>query len=538
MKERIYIDDWLWFKPYDNPSQVDNYYLQLCNDVNVAIRCNDFLLNFIEEENYKTLACFLTSYFEDIISGTNIWNTFVKIHKRLYKKQVPFYNLDSYYEGEINQQDVSFLIWYFLNTIQEEDIISPLGISLIDIAVEVMKVLEGAWEYAPENENLKSFYQIDENEDDFYVARNLIETVLFQTYLFFPDIIKEYNLGVDNILEEFSDEMKRRFTLINLKESFSHNNHTCLLSLKGKEWVAELLGEEHPLSKDYTEMSEKILAYFLYKGQDLYYIYLEHIASGMEFKLLKKSYDDYARLTIIDTILLIGLVRWKGEWWFSGAQIQSTYNQKLIDEENKSRTSRIAVNFLEYTKEEIEDRINTQFHKFKAYTQGKQIVFMPSNKINGFMKSFTEFWASSEGFSSEKLAEIIRNSSEDYFHGFNNEQVDFSEEPVPALIFFNPKNGIEMVLEVNSAFPMSHNPYFNAEESYDDILDLFIDSTISVALTEFCVDNFKDDLLFFKRHYGKWILKDMDFMLRFWKNNEYHSRPYIGLLDRHVEINH
>lgn len=122
MNKRIYIKDWLLLKPYNSQTTTDSYYLKLSNDVKQAITTNkqSFVLQrYLSKENINHLACFLTSYFEDIISETNIWNSFIRVHKRLYKKQLPFYDVDEYYEEEINAQDVSFLIWYFLNTIQE-----------------------------------------------------------------------------------------------------------------------------------------------------------------------------------------------------------------------------------------------------------------------------------------------------------------------------------------------------------------------------------------------------------------------------------
>ncbi len=121
--KNIYIHDWLELKPYSNQVATDTYYLRLSNEVKNAIvnNKNKFILQvYLNENELNILSCFLTSYFEDIISETNIWNSFIKAHKRLYKKQLPFYILDEYYENEINPQDIIFLIWYFINTIQQE----------------------------------------------------------------------------------------------------------------------------------------------------------------------------------------------------------------------------------------------------------------------------------------------------------------------------------------------------------------------------------------------------------------------------------
>ena len=184
MDKRIYIKDWLELKPYGKQTATDSYYLKLCNDVKNVIKTNkqSFVLQrYLDNEDINLLSCFLTSYFEDLISETNIWNSFVRTHQRLYRKQLPFYTLDEYYEEETNPQDISFLIWYFLNTVQEEIFISPFNDFILETAEKIIDVFDKEWEFAPENEYLKKFYQIDQKQNYFYIARNLIDTVLFKT---------------------------------------------------------------------------------------------------------------------------------------------------------------------------------------------------------------------------------------------------------------------------------------------------------------------------------------------------------------------
>ncbi|MDD3919528.1 MAG: DUF3843 family protein, partial [Candidatus Pacebacteria bacterium] len=143
MNKRICIKDWLELKPYGKQTVTDSYYLKICNDVKKVITTNKqsfFLQRYLDNADISLLSCFLTSYFEDLISETNIWNSFVRTHQRLYRKQLPFYNLDQYYEEEINPQDISFLIWYFLNTVQEENFISPFNDFIVETAEKIIDV--------------------------------------------------------------------------------------------------------------------------------------------------------------------------------------------------------------------------------------------------------------------------------------------------------------------------------------------------------------------------------------------------------------
>lgn len=530
MDKRIYIKDWLDFKPYEKQTITDSYYLKLCNEVKKAITSNKQSLTlqfFLDNEEISLLSCFLTSYFEDIISGTNIWNSFVSIHQRLYGKQLPFYVLDDYYEEEINQQDISFLIWYFLNSVQEKKFISPYNNFIVETAIKVMDVFDNEWEFAPQNDYLKTFYRIDQKQSDFYIARNLIDTVLFKTYLFAPDtffILREQEIELiekhrnnENILMFLNDNRDRLLDTLNTK----------LLSLKGKEWVAEILGTNHLLSLEYLNISKKIQGYFLYKGQDNTNIFIEHIASGKKFNITKKSFDPAHTLKEVDAILYMGIIKWKDEWWFSGIFFQKPFNADLILNEKNSLESRMAVNFLDHQKKETKVDLNAQFSAFLDFNNGSAIAFLPSDSIEKFNTAFIEFFNASLNLSEiEKEAARQRARNEGFF-STNDTQIDFSELSESGLIFFNPNSGVEIAMAVNSAFPMPSNPYFNATDSEEHIIRLLMDEGLSTELAKYCINNCKNSLNFFTKGAGLYYLDDMDFLLRFWKKGNYFSIPSI-----------
>lgn len=535
MDKRIYIKDWLDIKPYVQQTKTDSYYLRICNDVKRAITSNKqslVLQKYLGKKNIDHLSCFLTSYLEDLVSGTNIWNTFVKMHKRLYKKQLPFYILDEYTEEEINQQDVRFLIWYFINTVQEENFIAPFNDFIVELSEKVSDVFVKAWVYAPKNEYLKSFYQIDKDEKDFYVARNLINTILFNTYLFYPDtLLKLKVLDIETLEDRKSDDNIMVFLNEN-RDSTLHNIHTRLLSLKGKEWAAEILGNDHLLSKSFFSLTQRIRGFFLYKGQDDYNIFIEHIASGKKFELTKKSFDQSASLSTVDTIIFMGIVKWKDEWWFSGVYFQQPFHSDLILDEKNSLESRMAVNFLDHHKKEIEDHLNKQLKAFKDFNNGSQIAFLSSEKINDFYRGYMDFFNNSLNLSAKEIEEAKLRARKDGFFSKEKELKDLSNVSDTGLVFYNPKTGVEIALGVNSAFPLPNNPFYNAEKSDDDIMSLLLSDEMSTELALFCIDNCKKDLPFFSEGVGKMYLKDIDFLLRFWKKENYYAIPSITFVGK------
>ena len=420
--------------------------------------------------------------------------------------------------------------WYFVNAIQQEKFIAPFNDFIIETAKKIIVLFDKEWEYAPENENLKSFYTIDEKEEDFYVARNMIDAILFKSYLFYPDTLLKLKKDEVEIIEEREEYENLMMVLNENRDATLHKKHTRLLSLTGKEWAAEIIGSKHPLYSEFLNISQKIRGYFFYKGQDQTDVFLEHIASGKKFKLTKKSFDYSDSLKEIDTIIFMGIAKWKDEWWFSGIQFQSPFNADLVLEEKNSIERRMAVNFLDDKRKESQEILEKQLMAFSNFNNGSLIAFMPSDEIDEFFRAYIEFYNNSLNLSDKDIKESIERSRKDGFFGDENEPKNYSEVFETGLVFFNPKCGGEIALDINSAFPMPNNPYFEEALSDDHILQLLMDASISAELAMFCINNCKTALSFFNAGVGKMYLDDIDFLLRFWKKDNYHVKPSISFI--------
>ena len=529
MNKNIYLKEWLELKPYTRQTPTDIYYLKVCNKVKRVLmkKLNARPMpNFLDEPAIHLLSCFLTSYFEDLLSETNIWNSFIRIHKRLYNKPLPFYDVVDYYEGEINAEDLRFLIWYFLNTYQEEVFISPFEGNIALLGDFVYQVLDDEWDHAPANDYLKTFYQIDEKGTDYYDARQLIDTLLFKTYLFYPDTALKQKIKILDILESDVKDENVLSYINDLRDQTIFKTRTILLSLAGKEWIAEILGETHPLKEDYLHISNRIQGYFFYKGQDDETIFLEHIASGKKFNLTKKSFNQSDTLVDIDAILFLGIAQWQGEWWFSGVFFQQPFDADLILDEKNSLPSRAAVNFLDHNEETIQ-QLQQQMEVFKEYNDGSPIAFMPASHVDSFIKQYFDFFYSRLKLSSKDIEAARERARKEAYFGEKEERSPFSEMNESAIVFFNPKSGLEIGSNISSAFPDPRNPFYKEEDSEEDCFLLLEHEHISKELAMYCIDNYKDQLSFYTEGLGELYLMDIDFLLRFWKGAKYHSKPEI-----------
>jgi hypothetical protein len=538
MRERIYIKEWLELKPYETQTITDGYYLKLSNEIKEKLISNHYniLSVYFDAKYINILSCFIASYFEDIISETNIWTSFVELHQDFYNKKLPFYDTKDYYDNEINKQDIKFLFWYFFNTAQTDKFINSDNYFFSEMASDIIEILDKAYEYAPDNKVLKEYYKIDKTESDFYVARNLIDTILFKTYLFYPDTLLDLHDNEDKLIEDNKDKENLIHYLKENRDAELHKCHTRLLSLTGKEWASKIIGKEHPLSTDFLNISKKIRGFFLYKGQDRNNIFIEHIASSKKFNLTKKSFDHYENLKEIDTIVFMGIAKWKDEWWFSGIYFQDNFNADLILNEKNSMESRMAVNFLDHQSEKVEETIQLQFDAFKDFNNSSQIAFMQSNKIDEFIRKYTEYFNHSLNLTKKERKKAKKRARKDGFLGTDdNKTKNYSEVSETGLVFFNPKSGVEIALAVNSAFPLSENKYFNIQDSTEHIMRLFFAEELSTELAMYCIDNYKTKLPFFKTSEGKKLLPDIDFLLRFWKKNNYHAVPTITFTGKNEE---
>jgi hypothetical protein len=533
MNKKIFLKDWLLFKAYNSQSPTDIYYLELSNMIKSTIRKNkgfSFITEFLDENEVNKLSCFLASYLEDLVSDTNFWNSFINIHKRLYNKPLPFYNIDEYYEGEINPQDIGFLIWYFLNTSQTDKFVFPYVNFMLDIASDVFDILEIAWESAPANEHLKSLYQLPEEEKDFYKVRSLLDKILFRSYLFYTDAYYDLEPKEEDIFQEYKKDKNLINYLNENRDSSLFRYHTRLLGLSAKEWGSEILLTNKELSQDILNVSKKLSGYFLYQGQDSANIYIEHIASGRNFKVTRKSFDFTTEFKEGFTIIHMGIVKWKEEWWFSGIRFQSPYDPDLILDEKNSTNSRMAANFLDYQNEETKTILTNHFKIFLEFNNGEQIAFLKANEVETFMHEFIDLCNQSLNLSEEEIEERRKSTRKKGFFQTNKNIEDFTNNSEECLIFFNPKSGCEIVLYVNAAFPLPNNPYFKKEESDYAVMRLLSEESFSKELVMYCIDKCQSKLPFFTSGAGKYLLNDIDFLLRFWKKGNYHAEPSITLL--------
>ena len=332
-KQRIYNGDWKTLHPYSGSAPTDLYYITLANKVLAAIRAVETSLDEsdyrkIDETEQKELACILTAYFEDIISQTGIFQAFTRIHGKRFGKPLPFYTLDEdYTPGEINIEEVQFLVWHYHMQLNNLDIpYSPTLDTFAAIASDVMEIFETEYESAPENEKLLQYFRIDEKEShNLYALHARFLWLCTQSYLFFNN-----GFLLEDQAESLAEEAKEAGMdeqipdMVNLLcNDFRFNHITEFLRLTPPRWLAEVLGEDSPLYASLSSMGHKYTGYFRYENADETITRFRHIATDRIIEATNRSLVGLPRnMKDPSLILRTGFIQWNGEWWLSG-QISS-----------------------------------------------------------------------------------------------------------------------------------------------------------------------------------------------------------------------
>ncbi len=526
MKDRIYIQDWLEMKPYDKQKPTDLYYLRICNEIKEGLEedpyLNYTLIELIGKKYVNSFICFIVSYFEDLISESGLWSAFIHAHKKLYGTFLPHYKPEEYYEDEINPEDIYFLTWYFVNSISDETYYGFNDESIFEISEFLFDYLDKYWEEAPENKELKKFYQIDEKEgDNIFRVKEFLLNIFTYSYLFYPDTGREIFNENQKIIKDFEDNEdldeleKNTQMLVSVSENtdiFVLNKASRLLSLSARDWAAEILGENHPLYNTFLDMSPMVLGIFEYNGKSFNNYFLKHLGTGEEITVLKKKGDLQPELDEKYPYYYLNIIRWNNRWHIIGFPLGLRENEaKDITEGKGEKYYKTAFDFLEKRKKRIASENKRNYKIFLEFNNREPIVFLPADEIDNYVDSFKEF---AQNYKQGKVTK--------------NKHFDFDKNATETgLVFFNPNYGIEAVVNHNAPFAVPHNPYFDEKNAEDDLFSLFSSQFASVELINYCLENSIEKLPFLKKPLWKEILGNADFLMRFWRKELYYPEEKL-----------
>ena len=523
---RIVGKDWLLYHPYTVTTQVDNYYISLCNSVLKIIQQSEIAEFTDDLKGKKSLACMLVAYFEDVISETRLFSTFTRVHKKMYGKKLPFYDTTKdYYKDEINVYDIFFLVWYHASIYNKEIFIDPYfenSSSFNQTILKIYNLFDREFENAPQNNKLQDFLKLPVNSD-VKTVREKLTFIAYNSFLwndFFDhyilEVIEKYKKEDVVVLDE-----KAEAFVYDKQIRFIFNKCMPLLSMRTNEYYAEILGEEHSEYKYIKNISQQIIGSFLILKIEKEGYLLEHLTSKKQL-WLSNEYTTLQNdeLKENETVLTISIVQWRDEVWQNqGVCLIATIkemkgkdvSEHLFEDENR--------------KMKIMEHLENAFLEL---TNNERIVYMRGKK------EYAKFMINLARTHTKMVTPNITDRELDDAYK-NDFKVDMSQMPFEkdeAMgIFFSSKRGIEVYREgVISCMPDKNNPFYAHQEF--DLCDLIMNRSISVEfinyiiknnLIRLCVDGYENPDL-----YGI-IMENLDFLLRFYQQSNYFSKPQVTI---------
>lgn len=259
---KIFPKDWLLLHPYKQSTPVDSYYAGLANRI-YDIFVQTKLINSFEEDETKQVCMRMAAYFEDVISGLNIWRSFITAYKELYGKYLPFYTPDEYYyEDEANLEDVRFLIWHYTQQYHGErkgTFVNPDNPAQETTACLVYQLFCDEWTTAPENERMQALFSPETRYDIQGKYEDLLYWFHYQLYLY-PHAHDKFVSLAKAYLTEHPDADKGQ-VMMSIYESSAYVEPTPFLAWTSPEWLVRIIPADHP---DYAFFEEKAV-----KGRQL-----------------------------------------------------------------------------------------------------------------------------------------------------------------------------------------------------------------------------------------------------------------------------
>ena len=287
--KKIFPKDWLDYKPYKMADEVDRYYSALADSVQNILFSTMWGKEITDPQALRQEAIVLTCWFEDICSNIGIWRVVNDECLKRYGSRLPFYNLDSYYPGEVNVQDLQFLLWDFLQTANTRGtLINPENPFIYELATQLADFFDSEFEYAPENERLYSFVHNPEIETDWMQFREWLMWFAFDSYVTCDsrDLLEEQ---VRQLWEEGIDTPEISYSL---SVDLSFREQTNILSLNPVRWCSRITGIE-----SFEKVRRAVAKYLLYHGHDGNVIDVTDICSGESYsvKVEEKIYDNFLK---------------------------------------------------------------------------------------------------------------------------------------------------------------------------------------------------------------------------------------------------
>ena len=150
----------------------DKQYAQLANDIYNLIRPE---LGFAEDHEVRNACISLALYFEDLHSGTRVFETFTHLYKKMYGSYLPFYGSKDADSPTASLDAMRFMLWHSLCAERGHRVLNPTNDGMTELSRKLLELWESKKSSIQSNEELADFiFAEDTQKDADYVKLVLI----------------------------------------------------------------------------------------------------------------------------------------------------------------------------------------------------------------------------------------------------------------------------------------------------------------------------------------------------------------------------
>ena len=437
--KRIFRNTWLEVRPFEKDLPTDQFYIRLCNRLKELCYRNTGLISEfkeLEEDDYDVLSCMAAAYFEDVVSGTGVFQTFVRICRQKCGKTLPFYHLedyDEYLEDDINEPDLEFLIWYYMS-MRFDYVVLPNDPCIATMAGIFFEELDQQWDYAPENQQLRDFFTFKDDPNDYFAVRTYMQKIFFSNYLTAPDasltLDEEMEDAIEELAEQKADTTAAQALLSGHYDDLTYKIRNCLWGTTMTEWALAYVEDDSDIARNILTISPKLTGYFEVAAETESHYVLSRVSDHTEYRVLKKSLDANPLKTGV--FVRISLIRWRGDWHWSGSLgIFPSFTEENIEDDRllaEEQQEFLHKDFWRTARETIEKQHDTFLNLFN-----KDLIFGTKAQI---LHQYREFLT---------------------VCGADSAVVDRMEQETrlldnDALLFFDEREGVNLAFGCNEAF--------------------------------------------------------------------------------------
>lgn len=366
-QKKIFPVEWLKIHPYKQANAIDTYYTNIANEIYNSLLFLGITESLLNDEEAQEISCCLAAYFEDVVSQTNIWRSFITENRKLYGRPLPFYKTDeNYFDDEINYDDIRFLMWHYLQQKKDKSFINPDNEGITLITDDVYTLFDDEYETAPENDRMQALFNTENKFTSYTSFQEILQWFHYNSYLNVfngEDVSREMTKMINR------GELLDKLSVIRyaITEEYMYQKKNALLASTSLDWLCRIVGEKSPLYSLFSTVKRRKQDNYLYRREDELAIYVSDIRTNEEYRIVKRSMGKQEKFTPDKSVISTPIVYYGGEWWMTGVMVtiklSDLKEDAYIDKEEEANKNALAA-----------------YNAFMKGSQGERLVYLSSEK--------------------------------------------------------------------------------------------------------------------------------------------------------------